>query len=148
MAGFDNTPPASEFRRYNSWGRTRQPKNLAGAHGTQTAAPTDDAPTAATDGYITENQRYLHVVVKDNAAGNGVGIVVWAYSHAFGAWGKLIQASGNAAELASSSASLSVAQVFEISGVDRVYFQRADVGGATDTWDAANDELYAAGSTF
>ena len=66
----------------------------------------------------------------------------------FGAWGKLIQASGNAAELASSSASLSVAQVFEISGVDRVYFQRADVGAANDAWDAANDELYAAGSTF
>jgi len=146
--GFNHTPATGQFRKHTSWGRTRQPKNLAGAHGTQTSAPVDAAPTVATDGYATENQRYLHVLIKDNAAPAGVGIVIWAYSHAFGTWGKLTQASGNAAELASSSASLSVTQVFEISGIDRVYFQRADVGAATEDWDDANDELYAAASTF
>jgi hypothetical protein len=139
---------SSGFHTHSSWGRTRQPKSLTGANGTQTAAPPTAAPSAATDGYITENQRYLHVLLKDAAAGNGVGIVIWAYSHAFGAWGKLVQANGNSAQTASSSSSLNVAQVFEISGADRVYFQRAQVGAADQAWDNANDELYAACSTF
>lgn len=152
MAGFNNTPPASEFRNATSWGRTRQPKNLAGVHGTKTADPSTDAPSAATDGYTTENQRYLHVLLKDAALlSNGLGIVIWAYSHAFGAWGKLTQTNGSAAEIRTTAAE-TVAQVFEISGVDRVYFQRANVtsGGSTasSSFSVGNDELYAACSTF
>ena len=42
-----------------------------------------------------------------------------------------------------------ILRVFEISGTDRVYFQRADVLGiSTDAWSAGNDELHAACSTF
>lgn len=154
MAGFDNQPPASEYRKYTSYGRTRQPKNVAGAHGTQATVGkvggnTTDAPTAATDGHSTENQRFLHVLLKDAALANdGLGIVIWAYSHAFGTWGKLTQPNGSAAEIRTQTGALSVAQVFEISGVDRVYFQRAQVGNATSAFSAGNDELYAACSTF
>ena len=90
--------------------------------------------------------------MKDAAlASNGLGIVIWAYSHAFGAWGKLTQPNGSAAEIRTTAAE-TVAQVFEISGVDRVYFQRANVtsGGntASSTFSAGNDELYVACSTF
>jgi len=153
MAGFNNEPPASEYRKYTSYGRTRQPKNVTGTHGTQATVgkvggAANTAPTAASDGHSTENQRFLHVLLKDAAAVGGVGIVIWAYSHAFGAWGKLTQANGSVAQIASAAASLDVAQVFEISGVDRVYFQQATIGGANQAWDAANDELYAACSTF
>ena len=49
-----------------------------------------------------------------------VKIVVWAYSHAFGAWGTLTGV-GGAAEITANDAKKH--QVFEISGVDRVYFQ-------------------------
>jgi hypothetical protein len=154
MAGFDNQPPASEFRKYTSYGKTRQPKNVTGTHGTQATVgkaggAADAVPTVAADGHSTENQRFLHVLLKDAAlTDDGLGIVIWAYSHAFGTWGRLTQPNGSAAEIRTLTGKLSVAQVFEISGVDRVYFQRADVGNATATFSAGNDELYAACSTF
>ena len=66
----------------NSWGRTRQPKNLAGPH-------VDTSGTAVT-----------------------------------------IQAANGQAH-----------KIYEIAGVDRVYFKIDDVL-------AANDEMFAAGSTF
>ena len=146
MAGFSNVPPASEFRKYTSWGRTRQPKNIAGAHGAEATASAT-APSTVNDGYVTENQRFLHVLLKDAAFTNGVGIVVWAYSHAFGSWGKLTQKNGSAATLKSTSTS-AVQKIFEITGVDRVYFQQAIVDTADDEFDSANDEIYAACSTF
>ena len=40
----------AEFHRYSSWGRTRGPKNLAGAVGAEVVTSTD-LPTAVTDGY-------------------------------------------------------------------------------------------------
>ena len=140
MAGFSNVPPASEFRKATSWGRTRQPKNLAGAHGTQTAAPTGTDPSAATDGYKTENQRFLHVHLKEATAAN-LTVQVWAYSHAFGTWGVLTDIRGNACELTANNSSET--QVFEISGVDRVYFKLT-----AGTFNAGADELFAACSTF
>ena len=136
----------TDYTRYSSWGRTRQPKNIAGAHGTEATASAT-APSTVNDGYVTENQRFLHVLLKDAAVTNGVGIVVWAYSHAFGSWGKLTQKNGTAATLKSTSTS-AVQKIFEITGVDRVYFQQATVDGADDDFDSANDEIYAACSTF
>lgn len=142
MAGFSNTPPASEFRNATSWGRTRQPKNLAGAHGTQASAPTA-APSAATDGFKTESQRFLHILLDGTTDNSTLGIVVWAYSHAFGAWGKLTDVHGNACTI-SNSAGPQAHRVFEISGVDRVYLQ--STGG--DAPPAGNDTIFAACSTF
>jgi len=150
MAGFNNIPPASEFRRASSWGRTRGPKNLGGTPGTQLAAPTTATPSTVADGYATENQRFLHVYLMDKVkASAGIGIKVWGYNHAFGAWSPLTDISGNALEMKATTADSSVLRVFEISGTDRVYFQLADVLSiTTDAWSAGNDEIFAACSTF
>ena len=128
----------SQFKN-TSWGRTRGQKNLAGAHGTALADPTSANPSAATDGYATENQRFLHVNLKSDAAEN-LTVQVWAYSHAFGAWGTLTDIRGNAATVVANDGT--VHKVLEISGVDRVYFK------LTNGTFGAGDHLYAAGSTF
>jgi len=141
MAGFSNTPPASEFRKATSWGRTRQPKNLAGAHGTEVTLVASGGadPSSATDGYATENQRFLHLAYVE-AGGSTPTVTVWGYSHAFGTWGKLTDIRGNAVQIAA-TASGTKTQVFEISGVDRVYFKSSGTPNASD-------EFYAACSTF
>ena len=54
--------------KYTSWGRTRQPKNLAGAHEAEVLASDNVDPSAATDGYTTENQRYLHLYFENSEA--------------------------------------------------------------------------------
>ena len=87
MAGFNNTPPGSEFHRHSSWGRTRRPKNLNGATSTAVVTvenQTGAAPTLVTEGYSTENQRFLHVSLDSNASNDNLVIYVW--HHAFGAW--------------------------------------------------------------
>lgn len=129
----------SQFK-YTSYGRTRQPKNVAGAHGTKLANPTAAAPSAATDGYPTENQRFLHVLL-ENAAAENLTVQVWGYSHAFGAWGQLTDVRNQPAEVTANNTS--VHEVIEISGIDRVYF-RLSAGTFTDN----DDKLFAACSTF
>lgn len=139
MAGFDNTPPASEFRRPSSWGRTRQPKNIAGSHGTKVAAVGEVDVTAdlaalnagvtgdrAAMGYATENQRFLHVTCE--AAGAVTNVYV--YSHAFDRWSELVDSTG-----ASLTAGNGEHKIFTIAGVDRVAFR-------------LSGNVYAAGSTF
>ena len=79
--------------KYNSWGRTRSPKNLAGDPGTavELEANTNNMLGSAsgykTVGYATENQRYLHVLITD-AHGDGAPgtITVFGYCHAFENW--------------------------------------------------------------
>lgn len=140
----------TDYTRYSSWGRTRQPKNLAGAHGAQVTAPSTAAPAAVTDGYATENQRYLHVRLMDKVkASAGIGIKIWGYNHAFGVWSPLTDITGTALEMKVTTANSPILRVFEISGTDRVYFQQANVLSITsDDWSAGNDELHAACSTF
>ena len=138
MAGFSNVPPASEFRKATSWGRTRQPKNLNGPSSTAEVTFSTDAPTAVTDGYATENQRYLHLRFNRSQVGART-ITVWAWSHAFGAWAPLTDLTGTAVTLTCNDQIKH--RVFEISGVDRVYFQ-------PDSTLHGDDTLHAAGSTF
>lgn len=133
-----------DYVRFNSWGRTRQPKNLAGENGSQVLAPTAE-PAGATAGYITENQRFLHLLLDTDEDGSNVKIVVWAYSHAFGAWGTLTGV-GGAAEITANDAKKH--QVFEISGVDRVYFQSIVDNLAGIVALDGKDKLFAAGTTF
>ena len=116
-SGFNNTPtPASEFHRHSSWGRTRQPKNIAGPHGTKVVdidAGTmndDDTAARAARGYATENQRYLHVTCE---AGGSV-TAIYVYSHAFDRWSELVDSSG-----ASLTVGNSEHKIFTIAGVDR-----------------------------
>lgn len=69
MAGFNNTPPSSEFRRPTSWGRTRSPKNILSPHrsGIDALGAVKQLAAGTPESFITENQRYLHVVVTDAA---------------------------------------------------------------------------------
>ena len=96
-SGFNNTPPASEYRRYTSWGRTRQPKNVTG---TQNGSITVNVE------YNTENQRYL--LVHSTAVVLAGDLQVW--SHAIQNWAIL-----NTSDLAAGTL-----HVLELGGSDRV----------------------------
>jgi len=132
-----------ESHRYTSWGRTRSPKNLAGAPGTaivvlaHTAVPSGTTATDGTSGYVTENQRYLHVTV-DNAGTDDPGrdIEVWMYSHASGIWSIFSTINCDAI-------TQNTTYTIEILGADRVAFVR-DAGA----WVDAPTAVYAACSTF
>lgn len=132
--------------KYNSYGRTRQPKNMAGGtHEAEIAATVPAAaPTLVTEGVRTENQRYLHIFLKNSHAGNAKEVTVWGYTHAFGEWFEL----KNTAKLAivvtlGAGVGTKVFEVHEIAGVDRIYFQSTG-GNAME----AADTAMAAGSTF
>ena len=126
-----------------SWGRTRQPKNIAGAHGTEIEVlDHDDEPDGitATDGgggYATENQRYLHVTVEPSDDGApDRDIEIWMYSHATAEWSIFTTINCDAITQRTT-------YVIEIYGVDRVAFVR-DAGA----WGDEPDAFYAACSTF
>ena len=143
--GFNRVTDRSERHVHQSWGRTRQPKNIAGPHTTAAAiiddgavnVPNDDLDdaTAAKNGYVTENQRYLHVTVDVNGA-PGRDLEVYAYSHAAGVWGLLQTLTINAI-------TVNTTYVVEIKGADRVALKRK--GGA---WGNAPTAIFAACSTF
>ena len=113
------------------YGRTRRPKNIAGADGT---AVTDIASLAAakvitdnstnadktgTGVFATENQRYLHL----SSATNGTVVNVWVYHYATGKWSELL-IGGTTVTLAATKC-----KIIEIAGVDLVAFK---VTNATD----------------
>ena len=148
--------------KYTSWGRTRSPKNIAGSPGTTITllADTNNLRSSnsnyKTEGYATENQRYLHVLVTD-AHGSGApgNINVFGYCHAFEKWFEVPQsfdpvgansgptatavAAGNSARAeADQVPSDREYRVYHIAGIDRVAFVGDD--------DESN--VYAACSTF
>ena len=129
--------------KYTSWGRTRQPKNLAGAHGTEAVASANTDPSDATDGYATENQRYLHLYF-ENSESNDKSIDVYGYIHAFGEWFVLKDTAGTQVRFQNINAGSSYI-VHEIAGVDRVFFKHTTHGSNAIV---ANDKFFAAGSTF
>ena len=139
--------------RHNSWGRTRQLKNIAGPHGTEVTLVAVGDLDAVTDGYSTESQRYLHVLVTDRHDGANLGVTLYGYSHAFGMWfplkthGVTGTVGGTAVVVTVADSSTAVASqtaahremiTVEISGIDRVAF----VGDSDDI------KVYAACSTF
>jgi len=156
------------FTGHNSWGRTRSPKNIAGAPGTAvTLTAVDGAITAFAGitaaaigdlGHSTENQRYLHVLVEDEHAGEVVpgAVQVFGYCHAFLRWFQLPQSfdpvGANTKPTAAlipvppDTGDLPVAddpsqrqyRTYHIVGVDRVAFVSATAGVT----------VYAACSTF
>ena len=165
MAGFNNTPPASEFRVPTSWGRTRSPKNLTGTQGGAIVALSNTnnlkGITATNEGYATENQRFLHVLIEEtNDGGNTDAEVttIYGYCHAFRRWFPLPQSfdphGANSAPTFASVEPSNVAttptnhdpddggrayRVYEIVGIDRVAFVNAE---------AARVNIFAACSTF
>ena len=139
MAGYTNTPPASEFHRYSSWGRTRRPKNIAGADGTSvvdvatlaaattiTNAVTTPSKAKPSSGvYSTENQRFLHLI----SSNNGTVSNVWVYHYASGKWSELLIGG------ASVTLDAKKTKIIEISGADLVAL---NVTNATDVWAACS----------
>jgi len=132
------------FGGHNSWGRTRGPKNLTGTQGGaivvlahDSGGPSGITATDGSGGYVTENQRYLHVTV-DNAGTDDPAqdIQVWVYSHASGIWSFFENIDCDAI-------TISTSYKIEIYGADRVAFVRA-----TGDWDHAPTAVYAACSTF
>jgi hypothetical protein len=100
--------------------------------------------TAAKNGYDTQNQNYLHLMLRSGAT---IGtITVYAYNRCFGKWGKLRIPISNAASAAAmyvpatftGTANTVEYVVVPIHGIDRVAF----VGTAN------NLLVYAAGSTI
>ena len=146
------------YLKHNSWGRTRSPKNIAGAPGNVVAleANTDNLRgiTASTVGYATENQRFLHVLVTDANVGAPAAVAVFGYCHAFQRWFELPQYNLHAENAAATAASVTVAdsgratnvqipsdreyRLYHIVGIDRVAFVGTD----------ANVDVFAACSTF
>ena len=148
--------------KYNSWGRTRSPKNLTGNQGAEVAllANTDSLrgidPTTA--GYDTENQRYLHVLLTDaHGTAPAEALKIFGYCHAFQRWFEIpeTEAGGEGQNTANAAASFSVAdsgrtpetqvpseteyRVYDIAGIDKVAFVNADPSEVI---------VYAACSTF
>ena len=123
-----------------AWGRTRQPKNLAGAHGLEVAS-VDSEPTMddATAGYRTQSGRFLHILLDTDPSGEDRTITVWGFSYAFGRWAPLTDVRGNAVTTGAVD-DAQVYKVFEISGVDRVLF-------LANSTNHANNFLMAACST-
>ena len=141
--GFNQTPSASEYRKYNSFGRTRQAKNLAGKHAAE-ITPLGGAPTTVDQGFATETQKHLHLFLHEaDGVDNGVTIKVWAWTHAFGEWYELQSGAANVTITADGATKvMSGADAIDISGVDRVYFQ------ITDGAFAAADKFFAAANTI
>ena len=139
--------------KYNSWGRTRQLKNIAGSHGAEVDVVGVGTLDAVTDGYSTESQRFLHLLVIDKNVGASLGVTVYGYSHAFGKWFPL-KTHGVTGAVAGTAVVVTVADsgtaegsqdasdremvTVDISGIDRVAF----VGTTADV------RVYAACSTF
>tara|TARA_Y100000310_G_scaffold338372_1_gene427832 strand:- start:873 stop:1328 length:456 start_codon:yes stop_codon:yes gene_type:complete len=135
---------------YNSWGRTRSPKNLAGSQGGAITplADTDNLQgiTASTEGYATENQRYLHVLVEDAHDTAPAALTIFGYCHAFLRWFEIPESAPfpvgdntnpTAASITVADSGVAVAsqvpsareyRVYHIVGIDRVAFVHEDSG--------------------
>jgi len=147
--------------RYNTWGRTRSPKNLAGPHGASVTplANTDNLQgiTASTEGYATENQRYLHILVEDAHDTAPAALTIFGYCHAFLRWFEIpeTETGGEGQNTANAASSITVGdsgtavadqvpsdreyRVYNILGIDRVAFVHEDSGEVN---------IFAACSTF
>jgi hypothetical protein len=145
MPGFNSEPPASEFHRHTSWGRTRQAKNLRGDNTLETTTSTSN-PSAITDGFATEGQRFLHMFLhKDTAA--DLTITVYGLTYAFGGanaeWYQ-VQDGGSNLTISANESTVVVSgeDKIDITGIDRLFFKVTT--GAV----AADDNFYAAVNTL
>ena len=156
---------AQENFKYNTWGRTRSPKNLAITQGAPVDVHADTGPllgitaAVAAAGYDTENQRYLHVLIEDaTTSDDPAAVTIYGYCHAFQRWFEIpeSEAGGQGQNTANAAASIDIgnsgarapaAQVpsdreyrrYDIAGIDKVAF----VNGTP-----AEVNVFAACSTF
>ena len=145
------------YKQLESWGRTRRPKALwdnsvvstketavAVTVLTTTGHLADDLDSAdaGKNGYVTENQEYLHVYV-EGASNNSVDI--YGYNYAFGKWallmeGKFDEAGTRSGMNAAVNTGAERQYKFHVAGVDRVAFVKKTTDAPTG--------VYAACSTF
>ena len=125
----------------SSWGRTRRPSrwwntppSKQTAIQVTTVAESDLSDTftgtnAGENGYVTENQRFLHLQIENND--DAETIKIFGYNYAFGAWAQLYLPVGvcadTTAELAYVAAQFSSIDgkkllTIPLNGVDRVAF--------------------------
>jgi hypothetical protein len=112
-----------DFPSPPQYARTRQPTNLAGAFETQAETTTSAHPASAINkapSYRTHNQRYLWLQLDTSTSGETKTVTVYGVNYSFGRWAPLKDASGNAVTITCANALDQ--KVFEIAGVDRVYF--------------------------
>ena len=137
----------SSIHKYNSWGRTRRPKNITGTDGTKVVGTTIGAltlldipnnasrATAANGVYKTENQRFLHV----HCSGSSSGLDnVYTYLYASQQWSEYKTHTIGTATSASVSVDSNNHVVFEIYGADLIAFNTG----------SNSDGCFAAFSTF
>lgn len=135
--GFSHTPASGQYRAYNSWGRTRSPKNILSSHrdgtnpaGNPLAVPAL-APSGGGAGYETENQKFLHVNILATG-GNSADFTVFVFSYACPRWTELKVNDGSGGFQTATeqlAAGASGHFIYNIEGADRVYIQRTDVDG-------------------
>jgi len=139
-----------------SWGRTRRPKTLANRNNAVSSKETAvavtilassglladdlDSTDAGKNGYVTENQRYLHVYV----AGAGTNAVdIWAYNYAFGKWAPLLEHDGDGSRIIMNAAVVSSGNPgqykFHIAGVDRIAFVKSTTDAPTSAYAACSN---------
>jgi hypothetical protein len=147
------------FYKANSWGRTRRPKNMSEdvPVNIQTATQVTtvavgaladdlDGSNAGENGYVTENQRFLHIQIENDDTSENLSI--FAYNYAFRSWSLLYipVGGGTTAEatyVAATFASINGKKMITIpiQGIDRIAFVD---DGSHDT----NFKVRAACSTF
>mgnify|MGYP003991842283 CR=1 FL=1 len=153
------------FKRHQSWGRTRSPKNLTGTNGDPVAVYANavplkgvTAPAIAEPGYNTENQRFLHVLLEDSHTVDNPtnNLLIFGYCHAFERWFEIPEthytvvantaATATSIDVADSGRALAAQvpsdreyRLYEIVGIDKVAFVNAD---------PTEVNVYAACSTF
>ena len=119
----------TEFN-YSGYGRTRRPKNVHATSATAQAETSTNAPAndPAADnsgqGYSTENQRFLHLLLDTSPSGNDRTVTVHGYNFATNRWAPIFDIRGTAVSLR--SVNTSRYQIFEIAGIDKVYFEITD----------------------
>ena len=124
-----------------SWGRTGRPKHLVEHLPTTKQTATTVTITAAGDlnndlndgtvgqnGYSTENQRFLHVLVK---GGSSKSVEIYGYNYAFAEWSVLMFKTPSGAgytklEATTGGSGGARQYTFDIAGVDRVAFVSGD----------------------
>ena len=149
----------------NSWGRTRGPKNLGGPNATAVDVYSNTnglkGITATEVGYLTENQRYLHVLVEDaTTSDDPAAVQIYGYCHAFLRWFEIpeSEAGGEGQNTANAASAIDIGNIsgrapaaqvpsdreyrrYDIAGIDRVAFV---IPGGTPT----HVNVFAACSTF
>ena len=150
------------IHNYNSWGRTRGPKNVAGPPGTKVVlTSTTNLKTSNADykdeGYSTESQRYLHILIEDTNEDNTPGTIsIYGYNHAFQKWVEISQTqldsantSGGASAVVQTQSAANAAplaqvpsdrtyRLYEIAGIDRVAFTSSQAATRVNVWAATS----------